>query len=69
MTRALPPMMTKSAAIVAPESCSTYSGELSGVLPMRDWLLMMVPFAAVVYFATHPDQLMDLLSRLVALFQ
>lgn len=36
---------------------------------MRDWLLLLAPLAAVLYFLLFPDQLRDLLTRLEAFFQ
>jgi hypothetical protein len=30
--------------------------DLAGVTPMRDWLLILVPIAAVTYFLAYPNE-------------
>jgi len=36
---------------------------------MRDWLLLLAPLAAVIYFLIFPDQFKELLARLAVFVQ
>jgi hypothetical protein len=36
---------------------------------MRDWLLMLAPIAAIVYFLTHPSEFTALMNWFARLLQ
>jgi hypothetical protein len=47
----------------------TSKGDLAGQWPMRDWIIVLGPFAAPIYFLVYPDQLRQLVAWLTILIQ
>lgn len=36
-------------------------GDLVGVMPMRDWIIILAPLMATLYFLVNPDQFREVL--------
>ena len=43
--------------------------DLAGGVPMREWLLVLAPIAAIVYFLTYPSEFTALMNWLASLLQ
>jgi hypothetical protein len=43
--------------------------DLAGAVPMRDWLLILAPIAAIVYFLTYPSEFTALMNWFTRLLQ
>ena len=44
-------------------------GQSCRALPMRDWIIILAPLAATIYFLVYPDQFKELLAWLTVLVQ
>jgi hypothetical protein len=43
--------------------------DLAGAAPMRDWILILAPIAAIVYFLTYPSEFTALMNWFARLLQ
>ena len=46
-----------------------YAGAILRIFRMRDWILILAPVAATIYFLVNPDQFRELLASLTTLIQ